>query len=219
MRVLDKGFVELIDSMGSDQRVVEAARVSVKSPAVKLVRSDEKLIRYLATNRHTSPFEHVLFTFRVKAPLFVVRQWMRHRTASYNEESARYGEMSNEFYFPEISRYQSQSADNKQASGSELLYPEQIAAAGMLEGACEHAYEVYTNLLNVGVARELARFVLPVNIYSTFYVTVNLHNLMHFIRLREHSHSQWEIQQYAKVLKLLASDVAPVSVAALGTPL
>lgn len=505
MKVLDKGYVELVDSMGSDQRVVDTARVSVSGPGVKLIRRDEKLIKYLATNKHYSPFEHVHFTFRIKAPLFVIRQWHRHRTwclpadtdiafqrpdngslyskqlgdvvrsyndpaqrerlcrmqlrvidpetkeistanlksawsvgkkwtyrvhtadgdvvratghhpfltdmgwleldeirllrrvgypvhlfrmssagvkvpqlgivareeyeewrpvdqyfglyevssegrvrsffntqkvrreeplikertinsqgyycvslsrdgksrmfnvhslvakaflgdcpkgqcvrhkdgnrlnplaenlaygtpadnhedmvnhgsrarlsavptlitdiedygleevfdlevdsphhsffanriavhNCYNEQSARYGEMKNEFYLPEIDRYQAQSADNKQASGDRLAYPTQLACARSLEDATKEAMTVYRYMLGLGLARETARMVLPLNLYSTFYGTVNLRNLAAFIQLRDHHHAQWEIQEYARAMKQLAMDVAPVSVQAL----
>lgn len=215
MRVLDKGSVELIDCMGNDARVVAAARVSVKSDAVKLIRSDEKLISYLAKNGHTSPFEHVTFTFRVKAPIFVIRQWFRHRTWSYNEESARYGAMSNEFYFPARERWQTQSTDNKQASGSEMDYTSQVACMQITEDATNDAFRQYRHMLKMGAARELARIVLPVNLYSTFYGTVNLHNLAKFIHQRDHEHSQWEIQEYARVLTQLAYNAVPISMEAL----
>lgn len=215
MQVLDKGFAELVDSMGSDKTVVDAARVSVSGPGVSLVRKDEKLIKYLASNKHYSPFEHVAFTFRVKAPIFVIRQWFRHRTWAYNEQSARYGEMEDEFYYPEIARYQAQSKDNKQASGEGLDYTTQVLLASRLESVTRVAYDTYDWAINSGLARETARLMLPVNMYSTFYGTVNLRNLAAFIQLRDHEHAQWEIREYAKVLSVLAKDVAPVSVTAL----
>ena len=213
--VLDKGFVELVASMGSDQTVVDAARVSVSGPGVKLVRKDEKLIKYLATNKHYSPFEHVAFTFRVKAPIFVIRQWFRHRTWAYSEQSARYGEMVDEFYLPEISRYQAQSKDNKQASGDGLDCATQVTLAQTLEVNTKQAYANYEWALKEGLARETARLMLPVNLYSTFYGTVNLRNLAAFLQLRIHPHAQKEIQDYGRALYKVAKEVAPVALEAL----
>lgn len=205
-KVLDSGFVELVDSMGNDLSIVRAARVSFGGD--ERDRTDEqerKLLRYLIRNRHTSPLEQVQFTFHVKAPIFVARQWMRHRTWSYNEISARYTELENEFYFPDP--YRSQSKINKQASG--LPLENQTSPWLAYGNAIEQATKSYEELLALGVSREQARAVLPVAIYTRFYATVDLHNLLHFISLRDDWHAQPEIQEYARALKDLAWTITP----------
>lgn len=216
VKVLDHGFVELVDSMGGDQRIVDAARVSIAGEGVRPVSDDRKLIRYLLRNRHTTPFEAVRFTFAVKLPIFVARQWMRHRACSFNEMSARYGQLPNEFYVPSIERLMAggQSKDNKQASGAQL--PHDVAAASKveIEMAYASAYRRYEALLEIGVARELARAVLPVAIYTQFYWTIDLWNLMHFLRLRLHAHAQWETRQYAEAIVPMATSVAPIAMEA-----
>jgi thymidylate synthase (FAD) len=226
MKILDHGFVELKDSMPAapaeppengwgpgDQRVVEAARVSTNRRSTAQTNlGNEKLLRYLAVNRHSSPFEKVRFEFHVKAPLFVARQWMRHRMGSFAEISARYAELPKEFYVPEKQRVQAQSSANKQASGHPLPEAEASAAMKILTEHCQDSYSRYQYLLSLGVSRELSRMVLPVNIYTEFWWTVDLHNLVHFIRLRDDAHAQHEIQVYARALKELAATVAPFAV-------
>ena len=220
MKVLDHGFVELIDSMpaavdvvdvwgAGDQRVVDAARVSITGRGVRAVSDDKKLLRYLLTNRHTSPFEKVRFEFDVKLPIFVARQWVRHRTGSFNEMSARYGVMADDFYVPARDRMQAQATDNKQGSGDILPIMPAIDAKELIRASSNQAYADYKELLAIGLARELARMVLPVNLYTRWWWTVDLHNLMGFLRLRLHSHAQYEIRVYAEAIRALVRGVAP----------
>ncbi|MCF7797926.1 MAG: FAD-dependent thymidylate synthase [Lentisphaeria bacterium] len=212
-----KSFVRLINAMGSDVDVVNGARVSFGKRKETLDEKDRVLIDYLVKHRHTSPFEHVSFTFHVKCPLFVTRQWHRHRTWSYNEISRRYTSVGLDFYIP--TAYRQQAESNRQASTDELLTFQTGSAGPTIEDAVqEHtvsAVAFYNRLLEMGVAREQARMVLPQNLYTEMYATVNLHNLLHFIELRIHPGAQWEIQQYAKALLDLAETAAPVSIKAI----
>jgi thymidylate synthase (FAD) len=213
INVLDHGFVRLVDAMGSDLSVVRAARVSYDEEwrAGEDEGSDARLIKYLKKNKHHTPFEAVTFTFEVKAPIFVFRQWHRHRTWSYNELSARYRELPEEVYMPS---FRAQATKNKQ--GSEGFVGDGDAAA--LEAAFKQAYktafDAYRYALSKGVAREIARSVLPVATYSHMFGTVSLLNLMRFLSLRDHSHAQHEIRVYAEAMRELARNVAPVSIAA-----
>jgi thymidylate synthase (FAD) len=194
--VLDKGFVRLVDMMGSDLAVVEAARVSYGSGS-KGEEKDRKLISYLLKHQHATPFEHAVFKFHVSCPIFVMRQWIRHRTGSFNEISARYTEVKDEFYLPETLR--APDLKNKQSSQA-APHIDQAKCLSLLEKSQRQAYEVYQQLIKEGVARELARTVLPVSQYTQFYWTVNARNLMHFIDLRADAPAQWEIQRYAEAL-------------------
>lgn len=215
--VLDHGFVQLVDYMGSDLSVARSAKVSYDAAwrAGEDAGSDTRLIRYLARNDHSTPFEAVTFTFEVKAPIFVLRQWHRHRTWSYNELSARYRPLPNEIYVPNQSDITTQATDNKQAR-TDLGHPEAARIQALIEAQTAAAYETYNLLLTLDppCPRELARSVLPVATYSHMFATVNLLNLIKFIKLRDHDHAQKEIRVYAQALKKLASLVAPVSVAA-----
>lgn len=216
IEVLDgQGFVELIDSIGDDKSIVNAARVSYSGDNEERPEArDRKLIRYLLKNHHTSPFEHVMFTFHVKAPIFVARQWMRHRTWSYNEISARYTELSDGYYQP--SGWRGQSSDNKQMSdGMVPLWAQANANHKYFEAmmACQLAYE---QMVEDGVSREMARMVLPVSTFTRFYATVDLHNLLHFIRLRDHEHAQEEIRVYAEAMSSLVSPYVPWTMNAWG---
>jgi len=232
-KVLDHGFVHLLDAMpntpgGGDARIVQAARVSMAHlpedflasvglpfvPEERAPEQDAKLIRYLLANRHTSPFEQVKFTFVVKAPIFVERQWIRHRMANTNEQSARYSKLPNEFYVPALDRMAMQHSSNKQASGE--VFPTHLAAAmhSRIHDASANAYVDYELLLEQGLARELARMVLPTNFYTQKYWTVDLHNLMHFLRLRLHAHAQYEIRVYAEAILPMVEEIAPVAIAA-----
>ena len=217
VNVLDHGFVRLVDYMGSDLSVVRAARVSYNAAwrAGEDEKSDEKLIRYLWKNHHTTPFEAVQFTFEVKAPIFVFRQWHRHRTWSYNELSARYRELPEEFYVPKAEHVGIQSTDNKQArvilAGNTV---DTETSVEMIEVACTNAFVMYRKLLARGCPRELARSVLPVATYSHMFASVNLLNLLKFLTLRSHPHAQYEIRVYAEAMKRLASTVAPVCLSA-----
>ena len=213
-KVLDHGFVRLADSMGSDLSVVRAARVSYDAEwrAGQDSGSDERLIGYLWRNRHTTPFEAVTFTFEVKAPIFVLRQWHRHRTWSYNELSARYRPLPEEFYLPDPEIIGQQSTNNKQ--GREASTVDRRVEVAELKGASASAFRVYQNLLKAGWPRELARSILPVNTYSHMFATVNLLNLLKFLTLRCDSHAQHEIRVYADAMRELVRPVVPVSIAA-----
>lgn len=215
INVLDHGFVRLVSSMGGDLAVVRSARVSYDAEwrTGEDEGKDEKLIHYLMRNKHTSPFESVTFTFEVKAPIFVLRQWMRHRSWSYNEVSARYSELPEEFYVPAVEHITTQSDSNKQ-----MRTDEQHPKAGTMRWVIEQqnmaAFSAYKELLRADCPRELARTVLPVGTYSHMFATVDLHNLFHFLRLRLHEHSQYEIRVYAEALLKLIETIVPVSVAA-----
>ena len=215
--VLDHGFVRLVDSMGDDLSIVRAARVSYDAAwrAGEDEGSDARLLNYLWRNAHTSPFEAVTLTFEVKAPIFVFRQWHRHRTWSYNELSARYRELPEEFYLPDPAMVGEQSSSNKQmrvVSGE--ASDERHHEVGMIETHCRDAFTLYRHLLEAGWPRELARSVLPVNTYSHMFATVNLLNLFRFLTLRVHEHAQHEIRVYAEAMRDLARSIAPIAVGA-----
>jgi thymidylate synthase (FAD) len=207
--VLDKGFVRLVDYLGGDERVVQSARVSYGA-GTKTYREDAGLIDYLLRNRHTSPFEQVVLTFHVKLPIFVARQWIRHRTARLNEISGRYSVMKDDFYTPGPGDIALQSADNKQGRSAEALDPDfaEQVRTGFAAGQ-ERAYADYTGLIGEGIARELARINLPLSLYTEWYWQIDLHNLFHFLELRLDEHAQKEIRLYAEVLLDLAKRVAP----------
>ncbi len=209
--VLDKGFVRLVDYLGSDQRIVQAARVSYGS-GTKSFREDEGLIDYLLRNEHTSPFEQVILTFHCKMPVFVARQWVRHRTARLNEISGRYSVIKDEFYVPHGKDVALQSPDNKQSRLQEAVEPElQQGFRFELEEQQKEAYASYKLHLDSGLARELARINLPLSLYTEWYWQIDLHNLFHFIRLRIDPHAQYEIRVYAQVLLDMAEAVAPMA--------
>lgn len=218
IKCLDHGFVRLVDSMGNDLSVVRAARVSYDAAwrAGEDQGSDTRLINYLWKNHHTTPFEAVQFTFEIKAPIFVFRQWHRHRTWSYNELSARYRELPEEFYLPEPEMIGAQSANNKQARDINEMSAQELelryGQVEQLKKACESAFEVYKDLLNAGWPRELARSVLPVNTYSHMFGSVNLLNLMRFLTLRCDAHAQHEIRVYSNAMRDLARSVVPVCI-------
>ncbi len=213
--VLDKGFVKLIDCMGSDLSVVNAARVSFGKRKEAFDEGDEKLIKYLARHEHTSPFRHTAMTFHVKAPIFVFRQWMKHRIGSeFNEISGRYVVFpEDEFYVPEV--FRQQSKNNKQGSEGEIAPEHREAAARTFLDACRASVAQYRALLEMGVCKEQARCILPLGLYSEVYWTVSLQAVAHFIRLRSDAHAQWEIQQYAAAVRELVEKVYPVSLRAL----
>lgn len=208
--VLNHGFIRLVDKMGDDSTIVRSARVSY-GDGTKTKREDEKLIEYLLKNKHWTPFEMVVFTFHVKLPIFIARQWMRHRAGSYNEISARYSVMKDEFYVPDYDRIQGQSLLNKQCSGELLETDDQVAAKSMIEIANQNAYETYKDLIDLGVARELARVVLPVSTYTEFYWKVDLRNLFNFLELRLHNHAQYEIRVYAEAITEIIKDIIPMA--------
>jgi thymidylate synthase (FAD) len=213
--VLDKGYVRYIDHMGTDSRIVEAARISYKSPSKGEV-ADNKLISYLYKNKHSSPFEMVKVTLNIKLPIFVMRQYIRHRMQNCNEVSARYTELPDEFYFPP--NWRRQDIKNKQGSiiNDEIFNPtidilNDINATDALICHCEVSYNLYKSMIESGISREMARMVLPVNIYTEIYACWDLKNLLHFITLREDSHAQSEIQQYAVAIKTILSEICPVT--------
>jgi thymidylate synthase (FAD) len=214
--VLDHGFVRLVDSMGNDLSVVRAARVSYDADwrsGTEDESKDYKLIAYLLKNKHTSPFEAVTFTFEVKAPIFVFRQWHRHRTWSYNEVSARYTQLDEGHYVPALEQITTQSKDNKQMRTTEQ-HPCAAAIRQWIDESCNTSFDRYQGLLDIGCPRELARSVLPVAAYSRMFATVDLHNLLHFLRLRLHAHAQYEIRVYAEALQAIAHTVVPATMRA-----
>jgi thymidylate synthase (FAD) len=204
--VLDHGFVRYIDHMGDDKRILEAARISYKSPS-KGDDADKKLLSYLWKNKHTSPFEMVKLTLNIKMPIFIMRQYVRHRMQNLNEVSARYTELPEEFYIPEA--WRKQDVKNKQGS----VIPEDDYAhdqfSGMLRSHCSESYRLYKRFIECGVAREMARMILPVNIYTEIYACWDLKNLLHFITLREDAHAQAEIQEYGKAIKQICQELFP----------
>ncbi len=206
--VLDQGFVRMVEMMGSDAAVVRAARVSY-GEGTKTVREDAALIDYLMRHRHTSPFEMVEFTFHIRAPIFVARQWFRHRTASYNEISGRYSVLEERFYRP--AAWRRQDTVNRQGSKGGHKDPE---ADRLLEEAYRKAYGTYQELLKRGVAREEARIVLPLGLYTEFYFKQDLHNLFHFLKLRLDPHAQFEIREYARAIAKIVRAKVPLSWAA-----
>jgi thymidylate synthase (FAD) len=210
-RVLDKGFARLVDYLGGDARIVQSARVSYQE-GTKTVREDAALIDYLVRHKHTSPLEQVVLTFHLKMPIFVARQWLRHRTARLNEVSGRYSVMRDEFYLPEAAVVRRQSEVNKQGrSEQEVPAALQGRTLELLKAGQADAYGSYQELLDEDVARELARINLPLSLYTEMYWQIDLHNLFHFLRLRLDAHAQHEIRAYAEVMAELARAVAPLA--------
>jgi thymidylate synthase (FAD) len=209
--VLDHGFIRVVDYMGNDGSVVQAARVSY-GKGTRKVSEDRGLIRYLMRYRHTTPFEMCEIKYHVKLPIFVARQWIRHRTANVNEYSARYSILDKEFYLPAPANLAAQSETNRQGRGGTLSAEESARVLGMLRKEADRAYSGYQELLNededgnvldagrTGIARELSRMVLPVNYYTQWYWKIDLHNLLHFLSLRADPHAQYEIRAYAEAM-------------------
>lgn len=208
VRCLNEGYVKYIDHLGDDQRIVNAARVMEEEWRG---HKDVGLINYMLRERHTSPFEHVVFTFRVCAPIFVFRQWYRHRTWSYNEISARYQVLPDTFYIPEPRMIGFQGKKNHQSRTLGLPGFRARAMRLVYIAYCKVAFKVYTGLLNAGWPREIARGVLPVATYSKMYATVDLHNLFHFLSLRDDPHAQHEVQVYAKAMRTILEERVPVA--------
>lgn len=208
--VLEKGFVALVDYMGGDSAIVQAARVSY-GKGTKTVNDDTGLIRYLMRHRHTTPFEMVELKFVASMPIYVARQWVRHRTASINEYSARYSEVPEKFDIPKPERIQPQSESNRQ--GREGALPEAVASGfqNSVEEVSKHAYSAYTSALQNGIAREVARISLPLNTYTEWYWKINLHNMFHFLSLRMDQHAQHELRMYANSMADLTRIVAPIA--------
>ena len=216
IKVLNHGHVRLVESMGSDLSVVRNARVSYDAEwrSGEDEGKDAKLINYLVKNGHTSPLEAVQFTFDIKAPIFVLRQWHRHRTWSYNEVSARYTELPEEFYVPEVSQITTQSSSNKQMR-TDTEHPKADHLQTLMLHQCTGAHAMYRRLIAEGTPRELARGVLPLNTYSHMFATVDLMNLAKFFKLRLHEHAQYEIRVYAQAMLDLVEPLVPVTVAAI----
>ncbi|MBL76563.1 MAG: thymidylate synthase (FAD) [Chloroflexi bacterium] len=209
--VLDNGFIRVIDYMGDDSAIVQAARVSY-GRGTKRTRDDQGLINYLMRNAHTSPFEMCAIKLHVKLPIFVARQWIRHRMANVNEYSARYSVLDNEFYMPPIEQLSAQSSVNKQGRESSLDTNRAEQILDLLKSDASRSFDHYFQMLNrnqegeeivpgeTALARELARIGLPLSTYTQWYWKIDLHNLLHFVRLRADSHAQWEIQEYARIM-------------------
>lgn len=203
---LDHGFVRYIDHMGDDKRILESARISYKSPS-KGDEQDKKLLNYLWKNKHTSPFEMVKLTLNIKMPIFVMRQYVRHRMQNLNEVSARYTELPNEFYIPE--KWRKQDLKNKQASDGKLSDEAELLITELFQRHCKKSYQLYQDMLALGISREMARMILPVNIYTEIYACWDLKNLLHFITLREDVHAQAEIQEYGRAIKSICKELFP----------
>jgi thymidylate synthase (FAD) len=212
--VLDHGFVRVIDYMGNDAAIVQAARVSYGA-GTKKVNDDSGLIRYLMRHWHSTPFEMCELKLHVKLPIFVARQWIRHRTANVNEYSARYSIMDREFYIPEPQHLAAQSTVNNQGRGAVLEGAEAARVLEILKSDAARSYDHYEAMLSQdgqqGLARELARMNLPANIYTQWYWKVDLHNLFHFLRLRADAHAQYEIRIYAEAIAKVVADWVPVA--------
>lgn len=210
--VLDHGFVRVIDYMGDDAAICQAARVSY-GKGTKSVTNDEGLIRYLMRHWHSTPFEMCEIKLHVKLPVFVARQWIRHRTANVNEYSARYSILDREFYIPAPEHIAAQSVVNNQGRGATLQGEEAARVLEILKADSARAYDNYEAMISQdgqqGLARELARMNLPANIYTQWYWKVDLHNLLHFLRLRADAHAQYEIRVYAEEICKLVADWVP----------
>ena len=215
--VLDHGFVRVIDYMGDDAAITQAARVSY-GKGTKAVSNDEGLIRYLMRHWHSTPFEMCEVKFHVKLPVFVARQWIRHRTANVNEYSARYSILDREFYIPRAEDLAAQSVTNNQGRGEALTGDEAARVLDYLKSDAMRCYDHYEEMIGQdgqqGLARELARMNLPANVYTQWYWKVDLHNLFHFLRLRADVHAQYEIRVYAEEICRIARDWVPFAYAA-----
>ncbi len=223
--VLDQGFVRVIDYMGDDGAIVQAARVSY-GRGTRRVREDAGLIRYLLRHRHTTPFEMCEIKYHVKLPIFVARQWIRHRTANVNEYSARYSVLDREFYIPAPETLAAQATQNRQGRGDTLTGEEAARVLDILREDSARAYADYQEMLNEddvgniidpardGLAREMARMNLPLNIYTQWYWKIDLHNLLGFLSLRADSHAQYEIRAYADAMLESVKRWVPLTYAA-----
>lgn len=218
-KVLDAGFIRLVDCMPSptdpyslpaDAAIVQAARVSY-GKGTKAVNEDKGLINYLMRHRHTTPFEMVEFKFHARMPIFIARQWIRHRTANVNEYSARYSEVPDICYIPESERIMGQSKTNKQGSDGELSNETKNSFIGRMQTISSETYGDYQEFLSQGISRETARMLLPVAYYTEWYWKIDLHNLYHFISLRYDPHAQYEIRVYAEAMYKICKELAPIA--------
>ena len=221
LKVLDKGFIRVVDYMGNDSSIVQAARVSY-GKGTKKKSEDEGLIKYLLRHRHTTPFEMCEIKLHIKLPIFIARQWIRHRTASINEYSARYSILEDEFYIPKKYHLAEQSTSNKQGRGDDIDEKTSKEILKILKEDSFNCYKSYNWMLNEknsdnydknrpSLSRELARINLTLNTYTQWYWKIDLHNFMHFVSLRADSHSQFEIREYGKVLLRVLSKWTPLS--------
>lgn len=215
--VLDHGFIRLVDWMGDDSAIVQAARVSYGA-GTKSINDDRGLIRYLMRHRHSSPLEMCSMKFHCKVPIFVARQWIRHRTASINEISARYSILNDEFYIPETSVIALQSGTNGQGRGEGIEEDDALTVQGLLMQHSRRSYSLYEDLVQdpeeaggLGVAREISRIALPTNIYTEFYWKCDLHNILHFLKLRMDSHAQYEIRVFADAMAEMVKERFPIA--------
>jgi thymidylate synthase (FAD) len=221
INVLDCGYVRYIDHLGSDERICEAARISYKSPS-KGKDQDKRLLEYLWKHHHTSPFEQVNLTFNIKLPLFVQGQMVRHRTQRLNQVSARYTEMVDDFYIP--NEWRKQDTKNKQGSVVyedwnyngyyEGIFSKNQYLSTKLKNHCIASYKLYKEMITDGVAREMARMILPQNLYTEIYSNWDLNNLLRFFTLRLDEHAQWEIRQYAKAMYDITKEIYPWTIGA-----
>ena len=221
-KILDHGFVRVVDYMGNDSSIVQAARVSYGKGTKKL-NQDKNLISYLLSHRHSTPFEMNEIKFHIKLPIFVARQWIRHRTANVNEYSARYSVLDNEFYIPNLKELKPQSKSNNQGRSGELNDNEKKNYRKIIAESSKSNFENYNTLLNIdedgdfldknnkGLARELSRVVLPLNSYTQWYWKIDLHNLMHFLALRFDDHAQYEIRVYAEKMMDILKKWVPLT--------
>lgn len=222
IKCLDKGHVTILDVMPrlvpddrktADYAIVQAARVSY-GDGTKTINEDRGLIRYLLRQKHTTPFEMIEIKFNVKMPIFIARQMVRHRTANINEYSGRYSMMKDEFYKPEIENVRQQSSVNKQGSGESINEVDASNFIEKIDSICNQSYEEYEKAIQNGVAREQARMLLPVNLYTEWYWKVDLHNLLHFLALRCDAHAQWEIRVFANAMLELIKPIVPWAIEA-----
>ena len=210
IKCLDFGFVYLVDYLGNDAAIAQAARVSY-GKGTKKINDDEALIRFLMRHNHSGPFEMCELKFHAKMPIFVARQWIRHRTASINEVSGRYSEMPNEFYLPDVSQIRCQSKDNKQGRGGELDNVCKARVLGLLLESYKYQSCAYKEFLEMDLARELARIGLSVANYTEWYWKIDLRNLFNFLRLRLDKHAQYEIRVYAEAMARIVKDAFPIA--------
>lgn len=199
IQCLDHGYVKLIDRMGTDSTIVHAARNSIAGDAIKAISDERALIRYLMRMHHSTPFEAVVLTFEMQMPIFVARQLVRHRTQSLNEMSARYGEIPETFYVPEIEHIQYQAERNKQGRKDQVMEKAEMHRDAFRDGALE-SFQGYRRRLDDGMARELARINLPLSTYTKWWATMNLHNLFHLLGLRKDPHAQFETRVFADAM-------------------
>jgi thymidylate synthase (FAD) len=206
MKVLDKGSIELVSSMGDDKTIINAARISTFSKPLDK-EDDERLMKYLIDNGHTSPFEHVTFTFKVSCPIFIARQWQRHRTWSYNETSRRYTAENIEFFIPEEIRFE--KIDDEELAQIRDEHKDKIIS--IITQTIDTTYKAYKILNRMGVEKGLSRIVLPFALYTEFYASVDLNNLFHFLELRKVKGAQKEIREYASAIETLIEPIVPMA--------